>query len=237
MVLITASCAFEKNNVNTEPAEKESSPKVYDTSAKTQEKEYTGIPEEKYIYYSEDVPSAIRDMMWGVTISERSIINFDDLSYLSMTYYGYDNAYHVGHMVVDKRLANEVIEIFEQLCINKFPIEKMQLPCEFGGVDEVSMTANNTSAFNDRPLDDYGSLSYHQLGQAIDINPLYNPYINFTNNDIQPKAGEVYLDRNREDVGMIKNDSFCVQLFKKYGWEWGGDWSGLKDYQHFEKSI
>lgn len=44
-------------------------------------------------------------------------------------------------------------------------------------------------------------------------------------------------NRNREDVGMIENDSFCVQLFKKHGWEWGGDWSGIKDYQHFEKSI
>jgi len=26
-----------------------------------------------------------------------------------------------------------------------------------------------------------------------------------------------------------------VKIFKKYGWKWGGDWSGVKDYQHFSK--
>jgi hypothetical protein len=23
--------------------------------------------------------------------------------------------------------------------------------------------------------------------------------------------------------------------FKELGWDWGGDWTSLKDYQHFEK--
>ena len=28
-----------------------------------------------------------------------------------------------------------------------------------------------------------------------------------------------------------------VSVFKKYGWEWGGDWKGsLKDYPHFQKT-
>jgi len=26
-----------------------------------------------------------------------------------------------------------------------------------------------------------------------------------------------------------------VKIFKKYGWKWGGDWHGVKDYQHFSK--
>ena len=25
------------------------------------------------------------------------------------------------------------------------------------------------------------------------------------------------------------------RLMKEYGFEWGGDWKSLKDYQHFEK--
>jgi len=27
----------------------------------------------------------------------------------------------------------------------------------------------------------------------------------------------------------------CVQVFKKYGWSWGGDWAKFKDMPHFDK--
>ena len=33
---------------------------------------------------------------------------------------------------------------------------------------------------------------------------------------------------------LLKNDK-AVRIFKTYGWKWGGDWSGVKDYQHFSK--
>jgi peptidoglycan L-alanyl-D-glutamate endopeptidase CwlK len=26
-------------------------------------------------------------------------------------------------------------------------------------------------------------------------------------------------------------------VFKKYGWEWGGDWTSFKDYPHFQKTF
>ena len=28
-----------------------------------------------------------------------------------------------------------------------------------------------------------------------------------------------------------------VEVFKKYGWEWGGNWSSIKDYPHFQKTF
>jgi hypothetical protein len=36
---------------------------------------------------------------------------------------------------------------------------------------------------------------------------------------------------------MINIDSVCYKIFKKYGWEWGGDWTSIKDCQHFEKNL
>ncbi len=32
---------------------------------------------------------------------------------------------------------------------------------------------------------------------------------------------------------MIGPDSIAVEAFAAVGWEWGGDWNSLKDYQHF----
>ena len=32
---------------------------------------------------------------------------------------------------------------------------------------------------------------------------------------------------------MITPDEPAVRAFASIGWEWGGDWSTLKDYQHF----
>jgi hypothetical protein len=74
------------------------------------------------------------------------------------------------------------------------------------------------------------------FGRAIDINPLYNPYIRFSNGDLQPTTAAEYLDRDKNYKGMIKPDYICVKTFKAKGWTWGGDWKTVKDYQHFEKA-
>jgi hypothetical protein len=34
---------------------------------------------------------------------------------------------------------------------------------------------------------------------------------------------------------MIVRPGPVVELFEGYGWEWGGDWSPMKDYHHFTK--
>lgn len=193
--------------------------------------------QEELTFSAEPIPEDVRARMWNVTISDESPVTFDDLSYLTISFIGYDGETHVGNMVVAASLAEEVLNIFRELYQVGFPIEKMVLPCEYGGVDEDSMTDNNTSAFNDRPLNESGALSYHQLGTAIDINPLYNPYINLSTLDVQPAAGEPYLDRGLSANGMIFYDGECVRIFKKYGWTWGGDWNSVKDYQHFEKRL
>ncbi len=180
------------------------------------------------------IPENIKAIMLSKTIYENSIMKFDDLKYLKVKYYGYDDLDHVGEIIVYKDLAEETINIFKELYENKFPIEKMVLPDYYDGKDEFSMRDNNTSGFNDRPISDI-KRSYHQLGLAIDINPLYNPFIIFKTNHLEPANSREYLDRSKKLKGMIDDSSVCVKIFKKYGWQWGGDWTYSKDYQHFEK--
>jgi len=44
-----------------------------------------------------------------------------------------------------------------------------------------------------------------------------------------------YIDRTTGLPHVITHDDVCYQIFKKYGFTWGGDWNTIKDYQHFEK--
>ena len=51
---------------------------------------------------------------------------------------------------------------------------------------------------------------------------------------IQPINGANYTDRNKSFIYKIEKDDICYKLFIENGFEWGGDWKDIKDYQHFE---
>jgi len=157
-----------------------------------------------------------------------------DLRQLTLTYHGFDNAPHTGTLVVHRDLAADVIRLFEKLYDRNFPIERMVPIEDYGGNDDASMLANNTSAFNCRDTTGKpGVFSNHSWGRAIDINPLVNPYVK--GDKVLPDAGRKYLDRSKEFPGSILKDGFVVRLFESDGWTWGGRWPDRQDYQHFEK--
>lgn len=113
-------------------------------------------------------------------------------------------------------------------------IERMEPVEDFGGNDERSMEANNTSSFNCRDITGKpGKYSNHSWGRAIDINPLTNPYVK--GSTVLPPQSANYLNRNRAYIGGILADSYTVRLFQKKHWIWGGAWTDHQDYQHFEK--
>ena len=158
------------------------------------------------------------------------------LAYLKLKYWGYDNKEHIGELIVNKSLAKEVVEIFTELYKIKFPIEQMRLIHEFKNDDDASMEANNTSAFNCRAITGKpGIFSQHSYGNAIDINPFTNPYVKQSKQLILPKGAEKFADRNTDAQGKITKDSQVYKLFTDRGWDWGGNWHDLQDYQHFEK--
>jgi peptidoglycan L-alanyl-D-glutamate endopeptidase CwlK len=158
---------------------------------------------------------------------------------VEVDFYDFDGAAAEGVVVIDRDLASDVRELFEAIFADGFPIASA-IPVadlRFEWDDDRSMVANNTSGFNYRPMTggtvgtgvDTSRLSAHALGRAIDINPLLNPYIK---GDIVKPNGAVY---NPAWPGTIAADSFIVKFLKERGWIWGGDWTSLKDYQHFEK--
>ena len=199
------------------------------------------------IFLSSEIPADVQDFMWGKTIRKDSLVTFDDLRYLTITYWGFDDQKHVGNLIVNKQISDDVLEIFKVLLENKFPIEKMVLPDYYDGIDELSMEDDNTSAFNDRPIEGSGALSWHQLGLAIDINPFVNPcfhpnskIIEPTGTErflIEPAGTEKFLDRTLDQPGLIKEGDACYKAFTSRGWDWGGSWNDPdpKDYMHFQK--
>lgn len=162
-------------------------------------------------------------------------ISYDDLRYIKLLHYDFDGNVQEGELIVNKKLADEVMEIFYELYKAKYPFTSIRLVDDFEGDDTQSTEANNTSAFNYRLVAGTKSLSLHSYGTAIDINPMRNPYIK--NGRVSPKNGEEYADRSRDFPGKIDRDDLVYKLFTEHGWEWGGDWKSVKDYQHFSKDL
>ena len=155
----------------------------------------------------------------------------DNLRLVNVYYYGFDDKLHKGQLVVYKDIVLDMIEIFELIRESRFPIGKVIPISKYGWSDEKSMQDNNTSAFNYRFISGSRVISNHAAGLAIDINPSLNPYIK--NGNSLPE--NCIYDTTK--AGTILSDSELVKEFKRRGWEWGGDWKSLKDYQHFEKKL
>ncbi|MBO4865884.1 MAG: M15 family metallopeptidase [Ruminococcus sp.] len=180
------------------------------------------------------VPDDVKERIKGVTYKENSEIHMDDLSYLNIRYLDFSHNIAEGEMIVHKSLAKEVLEIFEMLFEAEYEIEKIRLCDEYDGDDERSMADNNSSAFNFRNVAGTQELSLHALGRAIDINPLYNPYI--VGEKISPANSAEFADRGADFPHKINHHDLAFKVFASKGWQWGGDWTNSKDYQHFYKN-
>ncbi len=185
------------------------------------------------VFTSSQIPSDIYENMIGKSIPNKEQVDISQLSYLKVTYYGFDDKPHIGEIIVDKSVSNEVLDIFEELYSKKYPIEKISLIDKYDAIDDLSMKDNNTSAFCYREIAGSNKLSNHSKGLAIDINPLINPMVK--NGEVSPREGIDYIDRELNVKGMITKGDACYEAFTKRGWTWGGDWTSLKDYQHFER--
>jgi len=158
----------------------------------------------------------------------------EQLRLVRLTYWGFDDAAHEGRIVVNEDAVGAVIVTFHELFDARYPIERMVPVDAYGGSDDASMAANNTSAFNCRPATGGTGWSEHAYGRAVDLNPLQNPYV--TRSTVLPPQSARYTDRTSTDKGVIHDGDAAVTAFAQQGWEWGGHWQTLKDYQHFSAS-
>jgi hypothetical protein len=180
------------------------------------------------------VDEETRARMIGVSWKPGCPVPIDDLRIIDMNFIGFDGAVHSGgQLMVHRLVAPQVVEAFRVLFENGFPIRRMELIENYGGSDDASMAADNTSAFNCRPITGTTDrFSIHSYGQAIDINTVENPYVR--GSTVLPPAGVDYLDRTDVRPGMITKNDVVEKAFREQKFFWGGDFNSLKDYQHFE---
>ncbi len=186
-------------------------------------------------FHADTIPTAVKQRMIGNSYPEEGTeIELSELRYLKLLYYDYNGRVRHGEMVCNKAIAADLIAIFKELYKAKYPLASVRLIDDFGGDDERSMAANNSSCFNYRQATNSSTkLSAHARGMAVDINPLQNPYVK--GEEVLPESAQEYADRSVDFPHKITDEDLCCKLFRAHGFQWGGAWNSVKDYQHFEK--
>lgn len=219
-----------------------------DTTTADTSDEKEVIPEDRVTYkegfYYQPLDDEIIERITGCSypvLNEDEVIeiSYADLSYVVVQYVGFDFETHEGEIICNNAIAGDLVEIFYELYRNEYQIEQIALIEEYDGDDYASCEANNTSCFNYRQVVGSNSLSKHALGLAIDINPLYNPYITYNSDgsaNVYPENAADYADRSKAFPYKIDENDLCYKLFTEHGFTWGGHWNSVKDYQHFQKA-
>jgi hypothetical protein len=181
------------------------------------------------------IPAKARERMEGVSWREGCPVGLGKLRRVNVTYVDFKGDRKRGRLVIHRSEAREILAVFERLYAKGFPFRRIEPVERYGGDDHRSMDADNTSAFNCRYVNGTSTWSRHAYGTAIDINPRENPYVT-PSGHVSPPAGAAYTDRGDVRKGMVVESGPVIGSMQRIaGWEWGGDWSGTKDYQHFSK--
>jgi hypothetical protein len=172
--------------------------------------------------------------MTGVSWRPGCPVALHDLRVVTASYRDFAGRPRTGRVIAHRDVAAGVLGVLRRLYTAGFPIRRLVPIDAYGGSDFRSIEADNTSAFNCRPVDGTNTWSEHAYGRAIDVNPIENPFV--SGGRTSHPASVPYLDRTRCRRGMACPGNALVSAFAAIGWGWGGDWSSVKDYQHFSAS-
>ena len=189
------------------------------------------------LFWQSEITDRIFDRIYGKSYREDCTMPRSELRYLRLLHYDFNGNIRVGELVCNRSVSSDMLSIFHRLYKAKYPIEKIVLVDEYGADDDASSADNNTSCFNYRTVAGSGSMSLHALGVAIDINPLYNPYVTDGGEGCAPENGRAYMDRSLDFAHKIDEDDLCYRLFTDAGFTWGGSWSSEPDYMHFSRGA
>lgn len=190
------------------------------------------------VFTSAEVPDSIWNRMQRHSYPEGCTIARNHLRYLRLSYCDFEGNEHIGQMVCNQLISDDLLYIFRKLYEARYPIASIRLIDDYDANDSLSMAANNTSSFCYRMVHGSQTLSKHSRGMAVDVNPLYNPCVYVRSGKVLPTEGKPYAYQRttRKDIpGKIDTTDLCYRLFTQRGFRWGGTWRSLKDYQHFEK--
>ena len=166
-------------------------------------------------------------------------VTLSQLRVLRVPYVGFDGHSHTGELIVNQAAVAPLTTVFRRLYAMRFPIRHMQLSDTYGPARGRPADGDFTASFECRqasasPCTSFankgtGSWSEHAYGEAVDINPIENPYTGCGRTRV--RASIPYLNRSHRRPGMV--NSGVIRAFASIGWGWGGNWSGTKDYMHF----
>jgi hypothetical protein len=192
-----------------------------------------GADRPAYAARVERIDATIRERMTASFDPDTCPVDLSDLRYLRVRHTDFEGGTRMGELVVAASEAEDVVEVFRELYRARFPIARMKLVDDYGADDDRSMAANNSSGYNCRTVAGSESFSDHAYGEAIDINPIQNPYD--SPQGVVPDAGRRFVDADRSPgapyvKGVIRDQDVVVRAFERIGWEWGDSFA---DYQHF----
>lgn len=165
-------------------------------------------------------------------------VSLSQLRLLAVSYWGFDGRPHPGQLVVNQKVARPLVSVFRRLYAQHFPIRHMRFADAYGPAHGQPKDGDISGSFECRQAvpspctggSGTGTWSNHAYGEAVDLNPLENPYVGC--GMTHDPAGRKYLDRSRLRPGMVTPS--VVLAFRSIGWGWGGAWIGsTKDYMHF----
>ena len=203
-----------------------------------------GARAQEMVVRQEPIPDSVWTDMQGKSWHEGiGCPSRAELLLLTVPYHDFQGQSQLGHLIVAAKVAADVAAAFQEIYdSHSFRIERMELIDRYGGDDDKSMAANNTSAFNCRPVTAGLKPIAHMQGIAVDINPVQNPY--FTGHPtspmsvVKPEAGRPYIaeiNRSADVIGLITPRSVVTEAFSKRQWRWAT--SGyITDYKHFSQN-
>jgi hypothetical protein len=183
------------------------------------------------------IGTRLRNVLIGRNWTPGCPVPIPDLRLVTVSYWNFHGQVRTGPLVLNERVAQDVLWVFRRLFRARFPIKEIKLaakdrpltPKDYWNMSPRSVTAS----FNCRPATgSTTTLSQHSYGWAIDINPLQNPYVRNDGTTLRYIALP-FRDRSLQRKGMIHAGDIVVRSFAAIDWEWGGHWHTLKDYMHF----
>ena len=189
------------------------------------------------------LPPVLSAEMRGTTWKRGCPVPLEDLRVLHFNYWGFNGVIKRGPLVTNADVAEDLLWVFGRLFEARFPIKRVGLSREFVAErfqPTISSNRSVTASFNCRPvvtpLGPGDEFSQHAFGLAIDVNPVQNPFVT-SDGFVRNTQARPYVDRDEALPGMIHPGDVVVRSFAAIGWEWGGFWSGGKDYMHFSLLV
>ena len=185
------------------------------------------------------LPPSVRAELDGHSWHPGCPVSLSGLRVLTVSYWGFDAQRHTGQMAVNANAARPLVKVFRRLYQLHFPIHHMSLRYSYGPAGTPRPRDGDfTASFSCRQAvpspctggTGTGSWSEHAYGEAVDLNPVENPYVG-CGMTRDPTALK-FVRRTPVRKGMVT--PAVLGAFESIGWGWGGSWSGsTKDYMHF----